>query len=212
MANISNWIHLNVIGYLLLLLVLNFIKELEGSNAHVPLTLQHHCHICRLIIQLYDLCKLHNKSCFISLNYNNGIMQKTHCAAIFSIANKDNIDGFFQHTLAALPHAHSINNCCLELDNVKRDNKHAAAIMLDPRSTISRGSKDKNFTITGWHHCCLIFYWVKVMKNAAVGASVPGVFWVPCARCEQRGDKKTGETQEWVIWQSGAWFKNHIHD
>ena len=76
MANVSNWIHLNGIGYLLLLLVLDCIKEPEGSNAHVLLALEHHCLVCRLIIQLYDLCKAPNKSCFISLNHNNGLAQK----------------------------------------------------------------------------------------------------------------------------------------
>ena len=133
----------------LLLLVLNFIKELEGSNTLVPLALQHHCHICRIIIQLNDLCKVPNKSCFNLLNHNNGLAQKTHCAALCSIANKNSLDGFFQNTLDALSHAHSINDYCLELDNVIRDNKHAAAMMLDTKSTISRGSKSKNFTIKG---------------------------------------------------------------
>jgi hypothetical protein len=148
MAKINDWHHLNVIVYLLLLLVWNFFKEPDGSNAHVPLTLKHYCHIYRLIIQLYDLCNAPNKSCFISLNHNNGLAQKAHCVALYSIANKDSLDSFFQNTLAALSHAHSINYCCLELDNVIRDNKHAASIMLDTRSTISRGSKAKNFTIT----------------------------------------------------------------
>ena len=140
-----------------LLLVLNFIKELERSNPHVPLALEHHCLVCRLIIHLYDLCKAPNKSCFISLYHSNGLAQKTHCAALCSIVNKDNLGGFFWKTLAALSHAHSINNCCLELDDVIRDNKHATAMMLDTRSTISRDLKAKNFTITSRHHCCLIF-------------------------------------------------------
>ena len=165
MANISNWHHQNVSAYLLLLLVLNFIKEPEGINAHVPLALQHHCLVCRLIIQLYDLCKAPNISCFISLYHNNGLAQKTHCAELCSIANKDNLDGFFRKSLAVLSHSHSINNCCLELDNVIRDNKHAATMMLDTRSTISRGSKAKNFTITSKHLCCLIFCWLNETKK-----------------------------------------------
>ena len=130
---------------------------------------------------------------------HNGLAQKAHRAALCSIANKDNLDGFFQNTLAALSHAYSINFCFLELDNVIRDNKHAAAMMLDTKSTISRGSKSKNFTIKGWHHCCLIFCWAKVMKKADVGVSVPSVFRVPCARCAWRGDMRTGEAQEQVI-------------
>ena len=141
----------------MLLLVLNFSKELEGSNTHVPLALHHHCHICRLILQLYDLCQVPNKSCFISLNHTNGLAQKIHCAALCSIANKDNLDGFFQKTLAVLSHSHSINKCCLELDDIIRDKKYAAAMMLDTRSTISRGSMAKNFTISSRHHFCLIF-------------------------------------------------------
>ena len=48
-----------------------------------------------------------------------------------------------------MPHAQSIHYCCLELDDVIRDNKHAIAMMLYTRSTISRGSKAKNFTIMG---------------------------------------------------------------
>ena len=89
---------------------------------------------------------------------------ETHCAALFSIANNDSLDGFFWHTLAALPHACSINYCCLELYDIIRNNKHVTAMKLVTRSTISRGLLAKNFTIKGWHHCCLIFCWVKEMN------------------------------------------------
>ena len=130
MANESNWYHLYVITYLLLLLVLNFIKEPEGSNAHVSIPLQHHCLVCRLIIQLYDLCKAPNESCFVSLNHNHLLAQKSYCAALCSIINKDKLDCSFWHTLTALPHVHSINNCCLELDDLIRDNKHSPNEML----------------------------------------------------------------------------------
>ena len=82
-------------------------------------------------------------------NHNNGLAQKNHYAKLCSIMNKDSLDGYFQHTLAALSHAHSTNYCCLELDDVIRDNKHATSMMLDTRSTISRGLKAKNFTIVG---------------------------------------------------------------
>jgi hypothetical protein len=53
-------------------------------------------------------------------NHNNGLAQKTHCAKLCSIMNKDSLDGYFQHTVAALPRANSTNYCCLELDVVIR--------------------------------------------------------------------------------------------
>jgi hypothetical protein len=126
---------------------LNFIKELKGSNAHVPLALPHHFHICRPIIQHYDLCNAPNKSWFVSLKSNNGLAQKTNCTNLCCTTNSDSLDGFFRHTLTAFPHAQSINDYCLAINDIIRDNKHATAMMLDTRSTISGGSKAKNSTI-----------------------------------------------------------------
>ena len=123
--------------------------------------------------------KFPTKIFFVSLNHNNGLEQKTHCATLCSIANKGSSD-VGQETLkyfianlklhlhsrnairtalmasssilllpSLMPHAHSIHYCCLELDDVIRGNKHAIAMMLYTRSTISRGLKAKNFTIMG---------------------------------------------------------------
>jgi hypothetical protein len=85
---------------------------------------------------------------FISLNHNNGLVQKAHYAALCSIANMYSLDVVFQNTLAALSHAHSINYFVLNLMLSLGFYKHATAIMLDTRSTIHRGLKAKNFTIT----------------------------------------------------------------
>ena len=132
-------------------------------------------------------------------NHNNGLAQKNHYAKLCSIMNKDSLDGYFQHTLAALSHAHSTNYCCLELDDVIRDNKHAVTMMLDTRSTISRGSKAKNFTITSRHHCCLIFCWLNETKKLLsefqclvfFGCLVPDVHE---GGHENGGDTRTGYT------------------
>ena len=47
--------------------------------------------------------------------------------------------------------------------------KDATAMMLDTRSTNSRGLKAKNFTITSRHNCCLIFCWLNEMKKLLSG-------------------------------------------
>ena len=76
------------------------------------------CLVCRLIIYFNDLHKTPNKSCLVLLNHNIVLSQKSHCAKLCSIMNKDSLDGFSWYTCAALPHVQSIINCCLELDGV----------------------------------------------------------------------------------------------
>jgi hypothetical protein len=69
------------------------------------------------------MCAKHptNLALSLSITRTMDLHRITSNAKLYFIVKKDNLDGFFWYTLTALPHAHSINSCCLDVDYVIRE-------------------------------------------------------------------------------------------